>query len=212
MLTYTAGCGEHINHAAEQMVKMTKMHGRPIQSEFNGVTFFAHPGETVEQVVAKFNNETERRHKAYLASPEGQAATRRREEADIRAKEAEAEGVLPFTLKQGSEEEWRKSVEANSDPYGACAIRYAARWANLMEAAISTGARLEAIAEATSHAADKEGITGFMYGCAVSVLSQVWVHGEQLRRWHNLKTQIGKEGEKANATGGVLSPAMLRVR
>jgi deoxyribonuclease V len=46
-------------------------------------------------------------------------------------------------------------------------------------------------------------------GCAMSILSQVWVHGEQLRRWHNLKTQIRNEGEKANESGGVLNPALL---
>jgi hypothetical protein len=56
---------------------------------------------------------------------------------------------------------------------------------------------------------DNDGITGFMYGCAVSILSKVWIHGEQLRRWHNLKTQLRDEGEKANQTGGVLNPALL---
>jgi hypothetical protein len=34
---------------------------------------------------------------------------------------------------------------------------------------------------------------------------------EELRRWHNLRTQIGDEGEKANEDGGVLNPALLRV-
>jgi len=34
-----------------------------------------------------------------------------------------------------------------------------------------------------------------MYGAAVAILSKVWKHGEELRRWHNLKTQIGDEGE-----------------
>ena len=57
---------------------------------------------------------------------------------------------------------------------------------------------------------DQEGITGFMYGCAVGILSQVWVHGEQLRRWQNKDTQIGTEGDEANEKGGVLNPALLR--
>ena len=50
-----------------------------------------------------------------------------------------------------------------------------------------------------------------MYGAAVSTLVAVWEHGEALRRWHNLKTQIGNEGERANASGGVLNPALLTV-
>lgn len=35
-----------------------------------------------------------------------------------------------------------------------------------------------------SHEADVEGITGFMYGCAVSILSQYWKYGEELRKWN----------------------------
>lgn len=50
-----------------------------------------------------------------------------------------------------------------------------------------------------------------MYGCAVSALAKFWVHGEQLRIWHNLDIQIGNEGEKANESGGVLNPALLNI-
>jgi hypothetical protein len=50
-----------------------------------------------------------------------------------------------------------------------------------------------------------------MYGAGVSMLSQVWEHGEQLRTWHNLKTQLRDEGERANKSGGVLNPALLNV-
>jgi hypothetical protein len=39
----------------------------------------------------------------------------------------------------------------------------------------------------------------------------VWKHGEALRLWHNLKTQIRDEGEKANESGGVLNPACLSI-
>lgn len=99
----------------------------------------------------------------------------------------------------------------NTDPYGACVFRYAERWAEAMEAEMARGVELEAIAERTSHEADTEGVTGFMYGAAVSILAKVWEHGERLRRWHNLATQIGTEGERANENGGVLNPAILNV-
>jgi hypothetical protein len=66
-------------------------------------------------------------------------------------------------------------------------------------------------ASACSQAADDEGITGFMYGCAVGCLARAWVYGEALRRWHNKDTQIGTEGDKANASGGVLNPALLNI-
>lgn len=88
---------------------------------------------------------------------------------------------------------------------------FAEQWGRLMELELSRGAKLEAIADATSSEADTEGITGFMYGAAVSVLAQCWEHGEALRRWHNLTTQIGTEGERANESGGVLNPALLNI-
>lgn len=114
-------------------------------------------------------------------------------------------------MKLKDAEGWKKTVEANTDPYGACGIRYAERWADLMELKLAEGIKLADVANATSHEADTEGITGFMYGCAVSILAKVWDHGEELRRWHNLETQIGTEGEQANQSGGVLNPALLRI-
>jgi len=110
------------------------------------------------------------------------------------------------------EQGWNETVEANQDPYGKAGVSYAERWADLMEKRMADGESLADIAEETSHAADTEGITGFMYGCAVSILAQVWKHGEELRRWHNLETQLGDEGELANEEGGVLNPALLSVR
>jgi hypothetical protein len=46
---------------------------------------------------------------------------------------------------------------------------------------------------------------------AVQILSEGWVHGEELRQWHNLDTQIRDEGEKANREGGVLNPTLLSI-
>jgi hypothetical protein len=106
-------------------------------------------------------------------------------------------------------ETWRSN---NTDPYGSGVIRYAEAWADLMEARMAeTGAPVEEVAKSASHDADTEGITGFMYGAAVSVLASVWEHGDALRRWHNLDTQLGTEGEKANESGGVLNPALLNI-
>lgn len=114
-------------------------------------------------------------------------------------------------MKIANQEKWNSWVENNTDPYGSCIIRYAEYWADLMEGAMDQGSELSDVAKDLSHKADVEGITGFMYGAAVNVLSTCWEHGEQLRRWHNLDTQIGNEGEKANESGGVLNPAMLNI-
>ena len=99
--------------------------------------------------------------------------------------------------------------DKNLDFYGSGIIRFSERWANLMEAELANGKSLEKIAKRTSSKADTEGISGFMYGCAVSALSLFWEHGEALRRWHNKETQLGDEGDRANETGGVLNPALL---
>lgn len=106
---------------------------------------------------------------------------------------------------------WQHQVDINDDPYGSGVIRYAERWADAMETAMGAGESLEDCAKRTSHEADTEGITGFMYGCAVQILAHVWGHGEALRRWHNIDTQIRDEGERANEAGGVLNPALLSV-
>lgn len=114
-------------------------------------------------------------------------------------------------IKQGQEDAWKCCIKNNQDPYGKASINYAQRWAEAMEREIAEGRSISEVAERTSHEADTEGITGFMYGCAVSVLSGVWEHGEELRQWHNLDTQIGNEGEEANKSGGVLNPAILNI-
>lgn len=108
-------------------------------------------------------------------------------------------------------EGWAKARAANTDPYGNAVMVYAERWADLMEAKMAAGETLEAVAEPTSREADTEGITGFMYGAAVATLAKAWAHGEALRRWHNLDIQLGTEGERANESGTVLNPALLRI-
>lgn len=90
-----------------------------------------------------------------------------------------------------------------SDEYGRCVFRYVERWATLMELDIKQGLSVRDIAESKSHEADTEGITGFMYGCAVSILSQCWTHGEELRKWHN--KEYNYEGE------GTVNPALLTI-
>lgn len=101
--------------------------------------------------------------------------------------------------------EWEEWQQKNSDPYGSGVVRYTERWANMMEAEIAQGKALKDIAKQTSHDADTEGITGFMYGCAVGALSHFWIHGEELRKWHN------KDYGVAETEEGVVNPAILTI-
>ena len=89
--------------------------------------------------------------------------------------------------------------------YGTRCYTYAMDWANLMEQQMSVGKKLVDVADQCSDDADTDGITGFMYGAATQILAATWIYGEELRRWHNLKTQFNNEGEKANESSGVLN-------
>ena len=119
-------------------------------------------------------------------------------------------------MKIKDEAGWANCVKINADDlYGAACVAYALAWADEMEACVKEGAcSVAEIAKNAAHAVDRRpgfGITGFMYGCAVSMLSKYWEHGEELRRWHNIDAQLGTEGEKANESGGVLNPALVSV-
>jgi len=103
-----------------------------------------------------------------------------------------------------NKEAWTDYKEKNTSFYGGGVINFAQRWADLMEVAIESGKQLSDVAKQTSHDADTDGITGFMYGAAVKVLSDVWEHGEQLRKWHN--ADMG-----APDNGGVINPALMTI-
>jgi len=144
---------------------------------------------------------------------------KRRSEADAKwkAKQDRAADILNEALAKAPEfnasdiDGWTKAVEANTDSYSKGVIDFARCWGRLMQLGVQRGQSIASVAKLTSNMADVAGITGFMYGAAVSTLSKTWIHGDDLRRWHNIDCQIGNEGEKANITGGTLNPALLGV-
>ena len=208
-IEYDPLAGTHIDDAAAELVAIANRHQRPAWMRFNDITLTAQPGDNPSQIAAAYHTESERRRVAYQESPAGQKA---RAEAEARRREAEEAARQPLaTFTISKPEVWDEWVRNNDDGYGSGIIRYAARWAHAMEAEIKAGKALPDVAKQLSHDADLEGITGFMYGAAVQVLASCWEHGEELRRWHNLSTQIRHEGERANQEGGVLNPAVLRL-
>ena len=115
-------------------------------------------------------------------------------------------------MKIREKDTWEDWKESNKDPYGQNIINYAVKWADLMEERLSEGEELEEIAKPTSHEADDMGITGFMYGQAVLVLSDVWKYGERLLRWHNRKYQVDGRGDEYTEEGSVINPAMINTK
>jgi len=207
---YEATAGELIDESAARMVALADAAGVPVVCDFNGLHLTARPGDRPEDVTGYYHNELDRRRAAYEASPEGKAAAVRRAEQQRIADAAARDPLGGFTLRDP--ESWDKSVATNSgDDYGAGILRYASRWARAMEAKMSAGATLADCADATSHEADSEGITGFMYGCAVNILGTVWAHGDALRAWHNRKYMPAEKADAAAADGRTVNPAILTV-
>lgn len=203
--------GNHVSTVCKNACEMAKAEHCNVEFDFNGQKLTATPDTDPEALARAYSDECDRRHREYVASPEYKA---RQEEAARKERERKdkVEALLagaPPTMSLADAEGWEKAKVANSDPYGGAVMTYAERWARLMESRMAKGERIADIADECSHLADEEGITGFMYGCAVSTLARVWKHGEALRLWHNLKTQLRDEGEKANESGGVLNPACL---
>lgn len=185
-MVYDVMIGEHISHTCREIVALANEHGATVTAEFNGVALIATPGADPQAIEDAWNAEMERRAVEYRASPEGRAAQRRQEEWQRIADEAARQPLATFALKDA--DGWQRTVDANADPYGAAVIRYAARWAALIEQELAGGKTVADVAEATGSAADLEGITGFQYGCARSILCHVWAHGDNMAEWR--KTQV----------------------
>ena len=114
--------------------------------------------------------------------------------------------IASFTLKEGMVEEWNKGVAKNQDSYGFCVYEYSNEWATLMEKAINEGAVLKDVFMDLSHKTDeKYGITGYMFGASVGMLANWWIHGDELRIFHN-----NRYGVKADEQGTV-NPAILTI-
>jgi hypothetical protein len=96
---------------------------------------------------------------------------------------------------------WKIGRLNNADGYGNACFVFASNWGRLMQVEMSKGKVLHEIAQKTSHEADIEGITGYMYTAAVKILCQCWKHGEELLKWHN---------SKYNYTGDdIVNPSIL---
>lgn len=203
--------GNHISTACKEAVEMARRDACNVEFDFNEITLTATPDTDPSALSKSYSDECDRRHREYIATPEYKAKQEEsaRLDRERKAKNAALLAAAPASMTLRDAEGWKKACDANKDGYGGAVMTYAERWARMMEARMAKGERIADVADECSHLADEEGITGFMYGAAVSTLAAVWIHGEALRLWHNLKTQIRDEGVRANESGGVLNPAML---
>ncbi len=81
--------------------------------------------------------------------------------------------------------------------------KFCVAWANKMEEKILNGAVLADIAKESERECYEEDntldITGSMYPICVSLLSDCWIYGDELRNWHNQKYGYTGEGVVNNS-------------
>ena len=237
MRTLDAMCGDEIRSTIGQAIAEANKHDEPVGFEFNGVNVVVEKDSSSDTIYREWKRglkgylgkdptigphpkpELSAKEQAQDAEIESENEKRRQErQAEYRKKQAAATAALqgalwnagPIELRDA--EAWAKCKANNEDPYGGRCVRYAEEWARLMQVRTANGETVAECADELSHLADDDGITGFMYGAAVSMLAKCWKHGEELRRWNNRETQIGTEGDEMNESGGVLNPAVLNVR
>ena len=179
--------------------------------EFNGVTVWHEASDLPVSEAKRVGYWTpERAAEQALREQEAEAEAERKSALIKQALEAYPFELCPAEAERPSD--YAAYKEKNSqDGYSRGIVDYGEAWAALMSEAIANGSTVAKAAKETSGMADVGGITGFMYGCAVSALAKFWIHGEALRHWHNVDAQIGDEGDKANESGGVLNPALLSI-
>jgi len=210
--------GDNITNVIREMVNRADTYGIRVICDFNEAQFTVEPGMSAEAAYQLWQAEMDRQGRQWSKSMKAEVSRREskaREERDVvRGQNVRAmlehEKIQVLWYKRST---FNKAVRMNSaDGYSAATINYAIAWAVAMQQAMRKGKKIADVAEELSHEVDYEGITGFMYGCAVSFLTSFWKHGEELRRWHNLDTQLGDEGEQANKKkGAVLNPALLSI-
>ena len=216
MITIDIMCGSDITSACTEALEIFHNGGDPVSFDFNGQTVTTQEGDTVQTMYARWHDELERRRAEYEASDEYKAYQLERAEKERKAAlaTAKAEAAAPSEMSYKDKEAWDADYNANkNDGYGLACLTYAQRWARFMEVKINEGLAqgktvrqvLEASASTCSHEADVEGITGFMYGCAVGCLSRAWLYGEDLRKWHNKEYGVSEDAT------GVVNPAIMTI-
>lgn len=217
--------GAHFEKVAEQAITLAGLRNIVVEFVFNEITCIVNAstdpqlifrdycnahlmgwGAVGPDCVAEYTPNIQGELKARTEAMEKRQEEQRKEwdRKDAIERDAFTKKTEGVTIELADVDAWNKGKNNNIDPYGAAIFDYAESWAKLMQVEIAKGQSLRSVAEKTSFELGFLGITGFMYGAAVSILSKCWRHGEELRKWHN--KEYGHEGE------GVVNPAILTLK
>lgn len=231
-ITLSTFAGNNVTDVTKEAIRMATELNQEVEFDFNEVNCIVDKNTDPELLVRDYMNAHRMEWKEIGPAPALEYSTDVQADLDKRTKEAEERmakmreenearvkkekeaivaKVSDVEFELSNEDEWKGFVESNSDPYGSACVRYAETWALLMKAKMIDDMVKDADvldwmqenASDLSHEADTEGITGFMYGAAVQMLSKCWKYGEDLRKWHN--KEYDHEGD------GVVNPAIINV-
>jgi len=194
----------------------TAMHDNPsfiVEFNFNDIKCFVNKDTNPNYLNRDYNNahlmdwETVGPNcvKEYT-SEESWELNRRKKQAEIQAQKREEEWriknakereavekkIKDIEIDLSDAEGWNESRKANTDGYGMAALDYAEVWAKLMQIEISKGKTIIECYDYTQKGLGFLGISGFQFGCAVSILAQTWKYGEDLRKAHNKKYGVSE--------------------
>ena len=196
--------GAYSAHTIDQAIILASARDVTVMFEFNSVTIRVNgdsdtkliyrdfkramsgyiPKEVGPYPTTELSSEEQARDEFIKAEKERQRAAARAERLVLARREALEAKIAGFPMSR-DEGKWQEGLAVhNGQKYGLAVYRFAERWARLMEAEMAAGKAIKDVASATSYEADIGGISGFMYGWAVSVLADTWKYGETLRRWH----------------------------
>jgi hypothetical protein len=218
--------GNTFSEVSKKAKEIANKMGTTVEFEFNGVNCFVDKDTNLDWLhrdysnswtmgwkevgplcVKKYSPEVQKEFEEKTAIREEQSRLREAEYA--RKEKAEKEIVeklvagINIDIIPEKKSDYDKYVANNSkDGYSRGVIDYGEYWAKLMQVEIAKGKVVREVADECQKNLGFLGITGFMYGCAVQGLSQFWIHGEELRKWHNKKYGVSED------TKGVVNPAI----
>src|SRR6185437_14201377 len=197
--------GQHFDSAAKK-AQQTATDSQNVEFDFNGIKCVVSKSTNLKWLSRDYTNsftmewktigpdcvekyspeiESEFKTKKEVRDIESQRIAAEYAAKDKSEKQTFEDSVKGIEMEFSDKKAWEEGLYKNSDPYGAACYEYAEGWAKLMQKEIALGKTVRECADETQKGLGFMGITGFMYGAAVSVLSKCWKYGEELRKWHN---------------------------
>lgn len=100
-----------------------------------------------------------------------------------------------FKMKKGQEKLWRTFVDENSSTvYERQIVEFTIKWVTRMEEAISKKASWQKVLEEVYNNLEHFNVDYVQRNEALSILTRVWVYGEELRRYHNSRFSYEGDG------------------